>query len=111
MAPDDMTPPLPGEDAPVPMRYLGEPIKEAEALGVARRLARLADKPVPDELPAAAAPVTIAAYRVSPRVLSFVRARAEAEGVTVTDVIRAALAAYASGRLGSATTFQPERRD
>lgn len=103
MASDD----LPGEATPVPMRYLGDPISEAEALGVARRLARRTDRPVPDELPTDDAPSILGAYRLSPRVLAFTRARAEAEGVTVTDVVRAALAAYAVGRPGSVTSFQP----
>jgi hypothetical protein len=36
-----------------------------------------------------------------------VKARAEAEGVTVTDVVRAALDAYATGRPGTPTIFEP----
>lgn len=92
------------------MRYLGDPITETEALGVARRLADVTGRALPDELPVEGAPVVLTAFRISPRVLAFARARAEAEGLTMTDVVRAALSAYAGGRLGSVTSFQPGHR-
>jgi hypothetical protein len=106
---------LPGEDGPVLMRWGRGPITEAEALGVARRVARkvIADgrtntkAVVPDELPASGENQVPSIFRLPPRTMAFVKARAEAEGVTVTDVVRAALDAYATGRPGTPTIFEP----
>jgi hypothetical protein len=106
---------LPGEASPVPMSWARGRITEDEALGVARRLARAELKrgrpntrlTVPDALPESDAPRVSAIFRLDPRTMSFVKARAEAEGVTVTDVVRAALDQYAHGRPGTPTTFEP----
>lgn len=94
--------PLPGEDAPLAMRYGGEPITPAEALGVARRLARLAaDRgrtgraaTIPDALPPVDGGTTLGTYKLPVRLLAFVRAKAEMEERTVTDVVTEALEAY-----------------
>lgn len=111
--------PLPTEAAPAPMVWGRGPITDDEALGVARRLARIelahgrqnTKLTVPDELPAEDAPRVSSLFRLPPRTMAFVKARAEAEGVTVTDVVRAALAAYAGGRPGTPTLFEPSYPD
>lgn len=107
---------LPGETGPLPMRPRGVPVTDEEALGVARRLARrLAETarsgsgaPVPDALPADE-PLVHATYKVSPRTLTFVRARAEMESTTVSAVVSAALRAYAEGNPGTTTVFETWR--
>lgn len=96
---------LPGENAPLEMVPGRGPITEAEALGVARRLARReiangrknTKVTVPDELPAEDALRTSSLFRLPPRMMAFVKARAEMEGRTVTSVVEEALAAYGYG--------------
>lgn len=105
--PDDA---LPGELAPLPMRYGGAPVTDAETLGVHRRLQAVLGRPVPEELPAHDARIVQTAHRLPPRLLARVRAKAEMEGVTVTDVIRDALEAYSACSPGSKVTYQPPKR-
>src|SRR5690606_41152175 len=76
--------PLPGEDAPLAMRPGGAPITPEEALGVARRVARVARAhgrlvrlDAVDELPPEDATLVPAAYRLPPRLLHAMRAKAE----------------------------------
>lgn len=108
---------LPGEDGPLPMRWGGPAITDAEALGVARRIARtqiaqgrrLTGLSEPNELPPVDAPTIQSAHRLSPRLLMRVRAKAEMEDTTVSDVIRTALEAYASSAPGSRIVAIPPR--
>ncbi|TRW46425.1 hypothetical protein [Georgenia yuyongxinii] len=108
---------LPGEDAPLPMRYGGEPLKPEEVLGVARRMAKVArvqgrkltHLDVPEELPSPDAPLVPAAYRLPPRTLMFARAKSEMEGVTLTSIITTALNAYISASPGSAVQYKPPK--
>lgn len=99
---------LPGEGAALPMRRGGQPIMPEEALGVSRRLARKRrkDAPVPQELPLPNASGEMAAFRLPPRTMAFVRARAEMEGRTVTDVIVEALEGYAASSPGSRPVYR-----
>ena len=105
--------PLPGEDAPLPMRFGGAPVTDQEALGVARRLARaqtaqgrkLSNLAEPTVLPPADARLVQSAHRMPPRLLMRARAKAEMEGVTLTSVITAALEAYASSPPGAKPAF------
>ncbi len=106
---------LPGEDSPVPMTWARGPITDAEALGVARRTVR-ADREraragqrreVPEVLPARGADRTSSVFRLDTHDAWVARARAEAEGVPLAAVVAAALAAYADGRPGTPTTFEP----
>lgn len=93
---------LPGEAGPLPMRFGGEPITLDEALGVARRRARAArtrrrariDEGLPEELPAPGVRPVQSGYRLPPRMMLLVRAKAEMESTTVTSVITEALTAY-----------------
>lgn len=122
---------LPGESEPLAMRYAGEPITPDEALGVARRhhmrtlSQRVAAKnrgvkngiggPVevpepPDELPSPHARAVPAAYRLPPRLLAFVRAKAEMENRTVTDVIVEALQAYIAASPGAKVQYRVAKR-
>lgn len=102
------TPPpavLPGEDGPIPFEP-GRRITRDEALGVARRLSRRVlraqgrtnlpgeEWPEPDEL-------AMAAYRVPERTLYTARAKAEAEGTALTDVVRELLWSYGHSPMGS----------
>lgn len=113
----DTLPLLPGEDGPLEMRHGGEPITPDEALGVARRWAKiqrgqgrkLTHLDVPEALPPADATPVPAAYRLPPRLIMFVRARAEMEGRTVTDVVTEALTAYANGVPGSKVQYKAPR--
>jgi hypothetical protein len=105
--PDDA---LPGELAPLPMRYGGAPITDAEALGVHRRLQAVLGRPVPDELPAHDARIIQTAHRLPPRLLARVRAKAEMEGVTVTDILRDALESYSASPPGSKVSYIPPKR-
>lgn len=108
---------LPGEDAPLAMRYGGEPITDDEALGVARRLARvhvaqgreLSHLSVPDALPPVDARMVQSAFRFPPRLMHRVRALAEMEGRTVTDVVTEALQAYAASSPGSRVAYIARR--
>jgi len=103
--PDDTLPSAP------PMRYGGAPITDAEALASHRRVQAARGLPIPDELPAHDARIVQTAHRFPPRLLARVRARAEMEGVTVTDVLRDALEAYAAASPGSRVTYPtPKRR-
>lgn len=109
----DAAPLLPGEAGPLPMRHGGAPITDAEALGVARRLARTARRPVTSldateltELPPVAAPAIQAAFRLSPRLLMFVRAKAEMENTTVTRIIEDALEGYAGSSPGAVQRWE-----
>lgn len=109
---------LPGEDGPLPMRHGGAPISDAEALGVARRLARLqADRgrrltalAEVDELPPPDAVLVQSAHRLPPRLLMRVRAKAEMEGVTVSSIIEASLKEYADSPPGSKVRYVPPRK-
>src|SRR5690625_3770737 len=105
---------LPGEDRPLPMRYGGEPVSPHEALGVARRLQRVARgqarlrgtpdeklQPMPVAVPLPEAPSTIAAYRFPPRLLMLVRAKAEMEGRTATSVLTEAMEGYVNSSPGA----------
>ncbi len=108
--------PLPGEDAPLPRRLGGEPVTADEALGVLRRHTRAqanrtgkaAD--VPETLPSATAPKVATLFRLPPRTMAFVRAKAEAEGATVTTIVEEALEAYARTPPGSRVSYTPPRR-
>lgn len=105
---------LPGEDAPLEMRYGGAPVSPDEALGVSRRMARTAKSrgrklthlDVPAELPPPDATLVPAAYRLPPRLLMLVRAKAEMEGTTVTQVITEALEAYAASSPGAKVSYK-----
>ncbi|NCT91988.1 hypothetical protein GXB85_13655 [Cellulomonas sp. APG4] len=108
---------LPGEDGPLPMRRGGAPITDDEALGVARRLARvqvahgrrLTSLSAPTELPAPDTRIQ-SAHRLPARLLMRVRAKAEMEGRTVTSVIEDALREYADSVPGSRLRAIPPRR-
>lgn len=101
---------LPGEDTPLPMRYLGAPITDAEALGVARRHARRRPAAtVPEELPEEGAALILTTVKLHPRAAAFARARAEMENLTLSDIVRAAVESYAFDSPGTATVFQPRR--
>jgi hypothetical protein len=108
-------PPPPAESRALPMRYLGEPITPAEALAAARRHARLqgarSSGGIPDELPDSDVRTVLVAQQLPVRALAFARARAEMEGLTITDIVRDALVAYGQGRPGSVTTFQAHHPD
>lgn len=109
--PDQM---LPGEDGPLPRRFGGRPITDEEAVGVARRLARLVAASgrakgklaeVPDEMPPPS-DLTLSAYRVPTATLYKVRARAEVEGRRVTDVVREVLEGYAASAPGTVARWE-----
>lgn len=108
---------LPGEAGPLPMRYGGEPITDQEALGVARRLARmqaaqgrrLSALAEPTELPPVDARMIQSAHRLPPRLLMKVRAKAEMEDSSVTDILREALEAYAASAPGSKVKYVAPR--
>ena len=108
---------LPGESEALPMRYGGEPITPEEALGVARRHARvqasqgrkLKSMGQVDKLPAYDANLVQSAHRFPPRLLFFVKAKAEMEGVTVTEVLTQALEAYASSPPGARVQYIARR--
>ena len=96
---------LPGETAPLaPVPGRG-PITPEEALGVSRRHARKeiangrknTKMTVPDALPDEHALRTSSLFRLPPRMMAFVKARAELEGRTVTSIVEEALTAYAYG--------------
>ncbi|WP_156253716.1 hypothetical protein [Pseudactinotalea terrae] len=107
---------LPGESEQLPMRYGGEPITPEEALGVARRIARAQvaqgrkNAQIPDHLPGTDELLVPWACRLPPRLLAFVRAKADMEGVTVTDVVSQALTAYAASAPGATVTYKAPRR-
>lgn len=107
---------LPGEFEQLPMRYGGAPIAPDEALAVARRIARVQmshgrkGATVPDELPPADALLVPWACRLPPRLLAFVRAKADMEGVTVTDVVTQALQAYANSSPGAQVAYKAPRQ-
>lgn len=114
-----MTDVLPGEDAPLPRRFGGRPVSDEEALGVARRLARLtaasgrakgklAEPPV--EMPPMS-DLTLSAYRLPTPTIYRVKARAEAEGRRVTDVVRELLEGYASAPPGTLPTWHLPTED
>lgn len=103
---------LPGEARPLAMKVGRKPITEDEALGVLRRLARVEmrtarasarDKDIPEELPAPDAKRTHTIFRISPRTMAFVKARAEAENTNVTELAEAFFTQYAKGKLGTDT--------
>ncbi len=104
--------PLPGEDAPLAMRPGGAPITPEEALGVARRVARVARArgrlvrlDAVDELPPEEATLVPAAYRL----LHAVRAKAEMEGRSVTAVLTEALQAYADSPPAATVRYRVPR--
>jgi len=100
------------------MRHGGEPVTADEALGVARRHARLVaetsrrqpPREVPDVLPPVGAAKTQVLFRLPPRSLAYARARAEMEGATLTQIVEEALDAYGRGVPGSRVTYTPPRR-
>lgn len=98
------------------MRYGGDPITPDEALGVARRIGRVQqaqgrkNATVPDALPPADALLVPWACRLPPRLLAFVRAKADMEGVTVTDVVTQALQAYAGSSPGAQVVYKAPRQ-
>lgn len=104
---------FPGEDAPLPMRIGGQPITDAEALGVARRYVREQNEtsgknePVPDELPLPSEPgrTPIESFRLPRRRKWRARARAEMEGKSLTEVINEALEAYGNSSPGSVVQY------
>src|SRR5690606_31563470 len=102
--------PLPGEDAPLAMRPGGAPITPEEALGVARRVARARGRLVRldavDELPREDATLVPAAYRLPPRLLHPVRAKAEMEGRSVTAVLTEALQDASDSPAASSVRFR-----
>ncbi len=109
----------PGEDGPLAMRYGGEPITADEALGVARRHARVMQtqgrtgraSAIPDALPPVeGGPTVLGTYKLPTRLLAFVKAKAEMEGVTVTDVVREALEAYAAASPGARVAWSTRGR-
>lgn len=114
---EETSTPLPGEDGPLPMRHGGEPIRPEEALGVARRWAKVArgqgrkltNLDVPDVLPPVDAKLVPAAYRLPPRMLMFARAKAEMEGRTLTDVLTEALEGYVSSAPGAQVKYRAPR--
>jgi len=81
------------------------PITETEALASHRRLIRLAmphgrrtpHRHLPTTLPPADALRTSSIFRLPPRTMAFVKARAELEGRTVTSIVEEALRAYSRG--------------
>lgn len=106
---------LPGELEPVPMTWARAPISHNEALGVARRFARAElvrarggqRREVPDALPTHGEQKSSVMFRLDEHDLAVARARAEAEGINLTAVVAAALSAYAAGRPGTPTSFEP----
>ena len=106
--------PLPGELSP--LYWDGSrrgPVTEAEALGVARRLADRAAREGrvrsamarPVELPDRDALRVMTASRLPARVVMLARGRAELEGRTLTDVIELALVGYAASAPGTTATW------
>lgn len=101
------------------MRYGGEPVTADEALGVARRYARAMRSQgrtgraaeIPDALPPVeGGPTVLGTYKLPERLLAFVRAKAEMEGVTVTDVVREALEAYVTASPGARAVWSTRGR-
>jgi len=108
---------LPGELAPLDptTRPWGAPISDAEALGVARRHARIAAShgrrrthlSLPDALPSPDAPPIMAAYRIPAHLIMKARAKAgDLEDTTVTRVIIDALQAYVSASPGAQVQYR-----
>lgn len=103
----------PGEDAPLPMRAGGQPITDAEALGVWRRWireqneasGRQEDLPTELPLPNERGKTPLISFRVPRRAVLFARARAEMEGVSLTDVVRDFIEAYGRAEPGSVVQF------
>lgn len=87
-------------------RHPDLPLSDEESFILARRLATGSGRPVLPTTPGDEDVSVELACRVSPEVFAHVRARAHAEHVTVTEVVRSALAAYATGDTGSITEFQ-----
>lgn len=111
-----LDPELPGVLEPLPMRTGGAPITPAEALAVHQRHALtrrgraaagvISGPPrVPDELPGLGEAREMTALRLPADLLAYARARAEMEGVTLTAVLEAALAAYGEGSPGTPVGF------
>lgn len=103
---------LPGEDGPLLMRRGGAPITNAEALGVARRQARLQLQHgrkvvggIPEALPGPDERVQ-AAWRLPQRLLMRARAKAEMEDATLTAIVEAALDAYVEAPPGAVVRYQ-----
>lgn len=103
---------LPGEDYPIPMEP-GRALTDDEVLGVARRWAKRRDKsgrraltpktlPDPDH-------VTMVSYRLPELVVWRARARAEAEGRSVNDVVRELLETWGSAPMGSQIRVEGDR--
>lgn len=106
--------PLPGEAGPLPRRFGGRPVTDEEALGVARRLARLTAETgrakgklaeIPEMMPPMS-DLTLTAYRVPTATIHRVRARAEVEGRRVTDVVREVLEGYAGSAPGTVARWE-----
>lgn len=103
----EVQPALPGEDGPLDPAQRPDPLApltDTEVLSIARRLARtraaqgrkLSNMDVAESLPAADAPRVMGAWRLAPRLLMRVRAKASLEGVPVAQILEEALEAYAS---------------
>lgn len=94
---------LPGELAPLEWTEGRGPITADEALGVARRLARKeiergrpnSKTTIPGELPDYDAVRSSFLFRLPPRMMAFVRARADIEDRTVTSVVEELLTMWA----------------
>ena len=104
---------LPGESGPLEMRYGGAPVTDEEALGVARRMARMAEahgrkagamRKV-ERFPSEDAALVQAAHRFPPAALFRARAKAEMEGRTLTEVLTEALEAYAASSPGAQVQY------
>ncbi|TRW46426.1 hypothetical protein [Georgenia yuyongxinii] len=110
---------LPGQDAAL-QRGRGETgVTERQVLRVARRLDREAREhgrprihlEVSDGLPGRDVNLVMASWRVPPRDLLFARARAEVEGSSLSAILRAFLAEFATTPPGSTVRLElPGRR-
>lgn len=104
---------LPGEAAPLPLRLGGQPVRDDEALGVARRWVREANErlgrsdEIPAELPlpSEAGATPLATFRIPKRDVMISRAKAEMEARSVTEVVREGLAAYARSEPGAKVQY------
>ena len=104
---------LPGEDAPLPLRLGGQPVRDDEALGVARRwvresnerLGRTEEPPTELPLPSESGITPLASFRVPRRTIMFARAKAEMESRSLTEVVREMLAAYNRSEPGAKVSY------
>ena len=104
------------------MRIGGPPLTDDEALGVARRIARtFAARQAPNSMRSLNAmaetetwpdpnKTTQAAWRLPVALLWRLRAKAEVEGITTTQVVRQALEAYVASPPGSRVKYTPPKQ-